>query len=207
MARRTSKDTPSEPESTAIQPSYRTATTTSNEVSHGLSQPSFDVNSFLPSNLFTVSSSVPETEKSEADKAVSSIEKQRHTMRIASANIGLARDVVKVGTEYVRLKGDTIDYATALQENITKTVKYQTARVNTQIAENKLAETQERLTQSGIQLQGVQSLTPLIQQEWGKRIELQKSKVEDIRLSVVSANNKIEASIQKLESSFESANL
>ncbi len=216
MARRTKSNSeditpsasPALEQSSAIQPtSNLPISSVSSDVSHGLSLPKFDTNSFLPSDLFTVSSSAPQIDKSKADSAVEAIEKQRHAVRVAGANVALARDVVKLGTEYVRLQGDAIDYATASQENKTKTVKYQTAAVGTQIAEIKLRENQEHLTQSGIQLQGVQSLTPLIREEWEQRIELQKSKVDSVRLSVTKANQKIDADLKKLESSIESGSL
>jgi hypothetical protein len=103
------------PSSRQVMPLYSTA-----QVAHNLNLPEFNPDHYFAKNLFTVSSPLPRTTKSEADRMVQEIEEQRQTVRVVQANLGLNRDIVKAGSEQQKLVGDVIDYGTIGMRNQTK---------------------------------------------------------------------------------------
>ena len=172
------------------------------QVPHGLSFPAFDANNYFATDLFSNSSSLAETEKEEADKAVESIEKKRQTLRIVGANIALNTDVVKTANDYRKLEGFVIDYATTGVNNETKFINYQTAGVNRDIAVNKFDQANERLTQGQKILNGMRSITPLIDSEWQQRKSLKESQINSLKILAVQAKQALEPAITQLSQEF-----
>lgn len=172
------------------------------QVSHGLSLPEFDCNNYFAPDLFSDSSSLPRTTKEQADEWIQGIEEKRQTVRVATANIQLNQDVVKAGNEYRKLEGFAIDYATTQQNNATKFVNYQTAGVNTDIALNKFAQANERLIQGQKTLTGMQSITPLIDQEWEARRSLKNSQISSLKIEATKAREALEPKLMQLSESF-----
>jgi hypothetical protein len=172
------------------------------QVPHGLSFSSFNPDNYFAKDLFTNSSPLNETEKEEADRAVESIEKKRQTLRIVGANIALNTDVVKVANDYRKFEGFVLDYATTGVNNEIKFINYQTAEVNRDIATNRFDQAQERLTQGQRVLAGMQSITPLIDQEWEQRRSLKQSQIHSLKVAAVQAREALEPKLMQLSQNF-----
>jgi hypothetical protein len=168
-----------------------------------LNFPHFDPNSYFAQDLFSVSSSLPRTTKTEADRAVQAIEEQRQTLRVAQSNIELNRDVVKTGALQQKLWGQVIDHSTIAMTNRTKAIQYRTEGVNQATALAKLDQAQERFNQEESILAGMRGITPLISEEWKQRKELKLSKINDLRLAVLKASAQVDAQMQALSGDFQ----
>lgn len=172
------------------------------QVNNTLSFPKFDPNSYFATDLFTDSSPLTRTTKEQADEMVQSIEEKRQTVRVATANIQLNQDVVRAGNEYLKLEGLAIDYATTGVNNETKFVNYQVAGVNKEIALNKFDQASERLTQGQLTLAGMQSITPLISQEWEQRRNLKLSQISSLKIEATKAREALEPKMMQLSQNF-----
>jgi hypothetical protein len=183
-------------------PTKAQAYTGLSQVPHGLSFSSFNPDSYFAKDLFTNSSPLNEVEKEDADKTVESIEKKRQALRIAIANIALNTDVVKAGNDYLKFEGAVIDYATTGVNNEIKFINYQTAEVNRDIAGNRFDQAQERLTQGQRVLAGMQSITPLIDEEWEQRKSLKQSQIHSLKVAAVQAREALEPKLMQLSQNF-----
>ncbi len=172
------------------------------QVNNTLTFPKFDPNSYFAPDLFTDSSPLTRTTKEAADEMVQSIEEKRQTVRVATANIQLNQDIVKAGNEYLKLEGLAIDYATTGVNNETKFVNYQVAGVNKEIALNKFDQANERLTQGQLTLAGMQSITPLISQEWDARKSLKLSQISSLKIEATKAKEALEPKMMQLSQNF-----
>lgn len=172
------------------------------QIAHGLTIPTFDPNSYFASDLFSNSSTLQETEKEVADTAVDSIEKKRHTLRIVGANIALNTDVVKTANDYRKFEGTVIDYATTGVNNEIKFVNYQTAGVNKDIALNRLDQSRERLLQGQNTLNGMRSITPLINDEWAARKSLKSSQIKSLQLAATQAKDELQPKLLQVSQEF-----
>jgi hypothetical protein len=187
---------------TPTTPKQAQAYTNLSQVPHGLNFPSFDANTYFAQDLFSNSSSLRETEKEDADKAVESIEKKRQTLRIVGANIALNTDVVKTANDYRKFEGAVLDYATTGVNNEIKFINYQTTEVNRDIAYNRYDQAQERLTQGQRVLAGMQSITPLIDSEWEARKSLKQSQIKSLEVAAVQAKQALEPKLMQLSQDF-----
>jgi hypothetical protein len=172
------------------------------QVGNGLSFPKFDPNQYFSADLFKDTSALERTTKETADDLVQSIEEKRQTVRVATANIQLNQDIVKAGNEYLKLEGLAIDYASTGVNNETKFVNYQVAGVNKEIAINKLDQAAERLTQGQLTLAGMQSITPLISQEWEQRRNLKLSQISSLKIEATKAREALEPKMMQLSQNF-----
>jgi hypothetical protein len=201
-------DTPTRgtPTSPTVRPALATNTAQSftglSQVNNTLTFPKFDPNSYFAPDLFTDSSPLNRTTKEQADEMVQSIEEKRQTVRVATANIQLNQDVVRAGNEYLKLEGLAIDYATTGVNNETKFVNYQVAGVNKEIALNKFDQASERLTQGQLTLAGMQSVTPLISQEWEARKSLKLSQISSLKIEATKAKEALEPKMMQLSQNF-----
>ncbi len=188
--------------STSTTPKQSQTYTGISQVNHGLSLPSFDVNSYFAGDLFSDSSPLPRTTKEKADEMIASIEEKRQTIKVVTANIGLNQDVVRAGNEYLKLEGLAIDYATTGVNNETKYIGYQTAEVNRDIAINRFDQAQERLVQGQKTLAGMQSITPLIDEEWEARKSLKQSQISSLKIEATKAKEALEPKLLQLSQNF-----
>jgi hypothetical protein len=172
------------------------------QIDHGLNFPVFEPNNYFATDLFSNSSSLQETSKEDADKAVESIEKKRQTLRIVAANIGLNSDIVRTANDYRKLEGLVIDYATTGVNNETKFIGYQTAGVNRSIASNKYEQANERLLQGQKTLNGMRRITDLIDLEWDERVSLKNSQISSLRIAATEAKQALEPKLTQLSESF-----
>jgi hypothetical protein len=198
--------TPTSPTTPTGRPALATNTAQSftglSQVNNTLTFPKFDPNSYFAADLFTDSSPLNRTTKEQADEMVQSIEEKRQTVRVATANIQLNQDVVRAGNEYLKLEGLAIDYATTGVNNETKFVNYQVAGVNKEIALNKFDQASERLTQGQLTLVGMQSVTPLISQEWEARKSLKLSQISSLKIEATKAKEALEPKMMQLSQNF-----
>lgn len=172
------------------------------QIPHGLTFPTFDPNQYFATDLFSNSSSLQETEKEDADKAVESIEKKRQTLRIVGANIALNTDVVRTANDYRKFEGTVIDYDTSRINNETKFVNWQTAGTNRDIAVGRFDQAQERLIQGQKTLNGMRSITPLIDSEWQQRKSLKESQINSLKILAVQAKQALEPAMTQLSQDF-----
>jgi len=152
-----------------------------------LAYPTFNVNGALATDLYSVTSTLPETSTEDATAAVERIERQRNTLQVAQANLRLNSDSIKTGTLYQKFIGDTIDYSTAVVGNRTKEVGYRTSLVKLDIANLKLQMTDERRLQEAVNLQGTRELTPLIQEKWALKRRKLTADIGKLRADVEQA--------------------
>jgi hypothetical protein len=172
------------------------------QVGNPLSFPKFDPNQYFAADLFKDTSALERTTKETADDLVQSIEEKRQTVRVATANIQLNQDIVKAGNEYLKLEGLAIDYASTGVNNETKFVNYQVAGVNKEIALNKFDQANERLAQGQLTLAGMQSITPLISQEWEQRRNLKLSQISSLKIEATKAREALEPKMMQLSQNF-----
>ncbi len=192
-----------QPSNTIVAPIQRAkAYTGLSQIPHGLKLPTFDPNTYFTPDLFADSSSLPRISKESADELIQSIEEKRHSIRIVSANLTLNQDLIRAGNEKQKLEGLAIDYATTGINNESKFVNYQTAEVNRDIAENRFDQAQERLTQGKATLVGMQSITPLITDEWEQRKSLKLSQISSLKIEATKAKEALEPKLLQLSESF-----
>lgn len=172
------------------------------QVNNTLTFAKFDPNQYFAGDLFKDSSKLDRTTKEAADELVQSIEEKRQTVRVATANIQLNQDVVRAGNEYLKLEGLGIDYATTGVNNETKFVNYQVAGVNKEIALNKFDQANERLQQGQLTLAGMQSITPLIADEWAARKSLKLSQISSLKIEATKAKEALEPKMTQLSQNF-----
>ena len=200
------RGTSTSPTAPSVRPALVTNTAQSftglSQVNNTLTFPKFDPNSYFAPDLFTDSSPLNRTTKEQADEMVQSIEEKRQTVRVATANIQLNQDIVKAGNEYLKLEGLAIDYATTGVNNETKFVNYQVAGFNKEIALNKFDQAGERLTQGQLTLAGMQSITPLISQEWEARKSLKLSQISSLKIEATKAKEALEPKMMQLSQNF-----
>ena len=172
------------------------------QVNNALTFPKFDPNTYFATDLFKDTSALDRTTKEDADEMIQSIEEKRQTIKVATANIQLNQDIVKAGNEYLKLEGLAIDYATTGVNNEVKFVNYQVAGVNKEIALNKFDQANERLTQGQLTLAGMQSITPLISQEWEARKSLKLSQISSLKIEATKAKEALEPKMMQLSQNF-----
>jgi hypothetical protein len=172
------------------------------QVPHGLNISSFNPNDYFPQDLFTDSSPLNKTEKENADADVESIEKKRQTVRVGVANVALKTDLVKMANDERKFEGAVIDYVTTGVNNEIKFINYQTAEVNRDLATNRFDQAQERLIQGQKVLAGMQSITPLIDDEWEQRKSLKQSQIHSLKVAAVQAREALEPKLMQLSQNF-----
>ena len=165
------------------------------QVAHGLSFQTFDPNKYFPTDLMTDSSSLEGIDKADADVAVHSIERKRQRMRIVLANQGLMQDIIRGGMENRKIEGLAIDFDKLRIDNETKFIGWQTAGLNRDIAANKWMQTREKLIQGQKTLAGLQSLTPLIDEEWSARKQLKLSSIADLKTKALRGSSAMDAKL------------
>lgn len=163
------------------------------QVQHGLTFPTFDPNSYFPSDIFNDTSPLEAISKSEADVQVHSIEGKRQRMRIVLANQGLMQDIIRGGMEHRKIEGLAIDFDKLKIDNHTKFINWQSAGLNRDIAINKWQQTNERLIQGQKTLAGMQSLTDLIDDEWTARRQLKLSSIADLKTKALRGSSEMDA--------------
>jgi chaperone required for assembly of F1-ATPase len=156
------------------------------------------ISSFIPSDyiandLFSDSSTLPQTSKSDADKAIKAISEKRETLRIIGANLQLNTDVYKVGSLNEKMNQAAISYQIDGINSQSKMVALEGANINLQIAESKLHQTQEKLNHQNIELSGLQAETPLRQRYWEAKLSLIESRISQVELAKFTLDSKIGA--------------
>ena len=156
------------------------------------------ISSFIPSeyianDLFSDSSNLPQTSKSDADKAIQSISEKRETLRLIGANLQLNTDAYKVGSLNEKMTQAAITYQIDGINSQSKMVGLDAANVNLQIAQSKLHQTQEKLNHQNIELAGLQSETPLRQRYWEAKLSLIESRISQVELAKFTLDSKIGA--------------
>jgi|LakMenE01Jun11ns_1017448.scaffolds.fasta_scaffold9645309_2 chaperone required for assembly of F1-ATPase len=156
------------------------------------------ISSFIPSeyianDLFSDSSNLPQTSKSDADKAIKAISEKRETLRIIGANLQLNTDVYKVGSLNEKMNQAAISYQIDGINSQSKMVALEGANINLQIAESKLHQTQEKLNHQNIELSGLQAETPLRQRYWEAKLSLIESRISQVELAKFTLDSKIGA--------------
>jgi hypothetical protein len=153
----------------------------------------FNPSDYVASNLFSDSSTLPQTSKSDADKAIQSISEKRETLRLIGANLQLNTDAYKVGSLNEKMTQAAITYQIDGINSQSKMVGLDAANVNLQIAQSKLNQTQEKLNHQNIELAGLQSETPLRQRYWEAKLSLIESRISQVELAKFTLDSKIGA--------------
>jgi hypothetical protein len=154
---------------------------------------SFIPSEYIANDLFSDSSNLPQTSKSDADKAIQSISEKRETLRLIGANLQLNTDAYKVGSLNEKMNQAAINYQIDGINSQSKMVGLDAANVNLQIAQSKLNQTQEKLSHQNIELAGLQSETPLRQRYWEAKLSLIESRISQVELAKFTLDSKIGA--------------
>lgn len=178
------------------------------QINHALNIPSFDANSYMPTDLFSVSSSLDDTlTDGEADVMLGQIKRQGNKVKVAKANIGLVGLLVDADSAYKKVEGQLIDRQTIITQNDTKYINYQSALVDRSIADVKFQQKQETLTQENAALTGMKNITPLVTAEWQARKALKESKIGAINYAVDFAAAKLDEQLRLMASEFISSDV
>ena len=154
---------------------------------------SFSPSDYIANDLFSDSSPLPQTSKSDADKAIKVISEKRETLRLIGANLALNTDVYKVGSLSEKMTQAAISYQIDGINSQSKMVALEGANINLQIAQSKLSQTQEKLNHQNIELAGLQSETPLRQRYWEAKLSLIESRISQVELAKFTLDSKIGA--------------
>lgn len=175
------------------------ARTSGNEYG-GVTLPQFNPQEFLATDLFSDSSNAPRTTKAEADVMVDSIEEKRQSMRVASANMALNTDILKVGVSSEKMAQAAIDYGISKVNTDTKLVQYDIANVQYETQVVKLHQAGEKLVHEQITLDGLKNETDQRRRFWGEKYQLGESRIKQVAL----AKYQLDAKIGAIETSAES---
>ena len=176
-------------ETIKIDPTPITAKTTQTNAFGGVSLPTFQPSSFIASDLYSASSSLPVSKSNEVDKAVEKIEGQRQTLRLVQSNLNLNIDVLKTSALSEKQSQAGIGYGTERINTSIKEVGYQSSLVSLETAQVKLAQGQEKLVH--VELQGLQGETPLRKQFWEAKLSLISSRISQIEVSKMQLDQRI----------------
>ncbi|MTJ10734.1 hypothetical protein, partial [Anabaena sp. UHCC 0204] len=160
----------------------------------------FEPSQYIASNLFADTSTLPRTTRVEADKAIQSISEKRETLRLVGANLQLNTDAYKVGSLSEKMNQANIIFQSDGVNTQAKIVGFENANVNLLIAQSKLGQTQEKLAHQNIELEGLQSETPLRKLYWTAKLSLIESRISQVEL----AKFQLDAKIGAIESEAES---
>ncbi len=160
----------------------------------------FNPTEYVASNLFADTSTLPRTTRVDADKAIQSISEKRETLRLVGANLQLNTDAYKVGSLSEKMNQANITYQSDGINTQAKIVGFEVAGVNLQIAQSKLSQTQEKLAHQNIELEGLQSETPLRKLYWTAKLSLIESRISQVELAKFQLDAKIEAIESEAES-------
>ncbi|MTJ10689.1 hypothetical protein [Anabaena sp. UHCC 0204] len=160
----------------------------------------FDPSSYVATNLFSDTSTLPRTTRVDADKAIQSISEKRETLRLVGANLQLNTDAYKVGSLSEKMNQANITYQSDGINTQAKIVGFENASVNLLIAQSKLGQTQEKLAHQNIELEGLQAETPLRKLYWTAKLSLIESRISQVEL----AKFQLDAKIGAIESEAES---
>ena len=157
----------------------------------GVSLPVFEPSSFIASDLYSASSSLPVSKSNEVDQAVQKIEGQRQTLRLVQSNLNLNIDVLKTSSLSEKQSQAGIGYGTERINTSIKEVGYQSSLVSLETAQVKLAQGQEKLVHAGVELTGLQGETPLRKQFWEAKLSLISSRISQIEVSKMQLDQRI----------------
>lgn len=153
----------------------------------------FTPSDYTALDLFSDSSSLPRISKQAADQAIQAISEKRETLRLIGANLQLNTDCFKVGSLSEKMTQASITYQIDGVNTQSKMVGLESANVNLLIAQSKLNQTQEKLNHQNIELQGLQSETPLRQRYWEAKLSLIESRISQVELAKFTLDSKIGA--------------
>jgi hypothetical protein len=87
-------------------------------------------------------------------------------------------------------------------QNQAKYIGYQTAGINQMETQIRLEQAYERLDQADIALVGMQSMTPLLEEEWIARRELKVSQVNALKIGASQANAQLQRMLGEMSTGF-----
>lgn len=177
---------------TSSSSNFNTATFNNHE---GLKFPSFDPAQFLANDLFSNSSTLPETDKLVADQAIKSIQNKPETLRLVSANLTLNADTLKTGALSEKMSQAGIDYSSAKIGTDIKLVGLESQKVNLAIAGSKLGQVSEKLSHENITLEGMKLETDQRRRFWQEKYALGESRINQVTL----AKHELDARIGAIE--------
>jgi hypothetical protein len=178
-------------ETVNLNPTPITTKTTQTNAFGGVSLPVFEPSSFIASDLYSASSSLPVSKSNEVDQAVQKIEGQRQTLRLVQSNLNLNIDVLKTSALSEKQSQAGIGYGTERINTSIKEVGYQSSLVSLETAQVKLAQGQEKLVHAGVELTGLQGETPLRKQFWEAKLSLISSRISQIEVSKMQLDQRI----------------
>lgn len=172
------------------------------QINHGLNVSTFDANNYLPSDLFSASSSLESRTKAEVDPIVDQIEGQIQFLRIPEANLRLTKEIVKLDNTSRQIEGLLIDRQTTLVNNGTKYINFQSALTDQSIADTKYLQRLEALNQEQSTLSGMRLLTPLIGEYYQAQKDLKETKIRAIQQGANYASQKLDEQLRQMASEF-----
>jgi hypothetical protein len=178
-------------ENIKIDPTPINSKTTQTNAFGGVALPTFQPSSFIASDLYSASSSLPVSKSNEVDQAVQKIEGQRQTLRLVQSNLNLNIDVLKTSALSEKQSQAGIGYGTERINTNIKEVGYQSSLVSLETAQVKLAQGQEKLVHAGVELTGLQGETPLRKQFWEAKLSLISSRISQIEVSKMQLDQRI----------------
>ena len=149
----------------------------------GLTLPVFDPTQHLANDLFTNSSGLCRTTKSEADSLIESVEEKRQTIRVVAANLDLNTDILKAGTKSQKMVQSAIDFGISNVNTDTKLIDFDSASTTNEIAYVKLDQNREKFSHEQVTLEGLRSETDQRRRFWQEKYELGESRIQSVQLA------------------------
>ncbi len=159
----------------------------------GLKLPTFNPQELMATDLYTVSSALSRTTKTNADLACEAIEEQRQTVRIAVANLDLNTDILRAGVKSEKMVQSGIDYGISKVDTDTKLINFEESLVKNEIAATKLDQTREKLTHEQVTLEALQNETDQRRRYWQAKYQLGESRIKDVQMAQLKLDAKIGA--------------
>lgn len=153
-------------------------------IAHGVPIHKFDLAGAISGSLYSSESTIPEMGIVEATEHQMKIARQSNALGVGIAKTQRDRKALKLANELRLLEGDAITYHTTGIQNATKGIHNQIADREYHTSVFKLAEKDALLEQQQITTGAVQTLTPLIAEEWRLLIAQQQQKNESLKVDL-----------------------
>lgn len=159
------------------------------DIKQQLSAPNNDVDDSLGEGLTA----------SEANAKKLKIARQNNQIDVTFERLKQKRKLVKNHIEEIGLVGDVVQMRTAGVDVATKLVNYQISKTNYGIAQSKLEETEELLTQQQNRTLGVIRLTDPLKEEWDLKHQKQEALNKSIQLEVEGMHQRNNQALEEMQ--------
>jgi hypothetical protein len=151
-----------------------------------------EVNSYLATDIFKDSSSIPQTSRSSTDQQLHAISEKMNSLKIATQQLKLNQEVFKVGSEFQKQLQSQKLYESSEVETEISQIQLNQTLVKRDIASSKLNQLGLQLNRSNLELKFYETETELGSKFWDEKLKLIESRIELVKSSQLQIASKIE---------------